>query len=39
MPVLNLPAFRTRTPFVCPIDNVNPNRVFPAIRAAVIRSK
>ena len=29
MPVLNLPAFRTRTPFVCPIDNVNPNRVFP----------
>src|SRR5215472_11949852 len=28
MPVLNLPAFRTRTPFVCPIDNVNPNRVF-----------
>src|SRR5437762_2978154 len=29
MPVLNLPAFRTRTPFVCPIDNVNPNRLFP----------
>ncbi len=29
LPVLNLPAFRTRTPFVCPIDNVNPNRVFP----------
>jgi predicted deacylase len=29
MPILNLPAFRTRTPFVCPIDNVNPNRVFP----------
>src|SRR5256885_4755478 len=29
MPVLNLPAFRSRTPFVCPIDNVNPNRVFP----------
>ena len=29
MPVLNLPAFRTRTPFVCPIDNVKPNRVFP----------
>src|SRR5204862_238604 len=28
MPVLNLPAFRTRKPFVCPIDNVNPNRVF-----------
>jgi uncharacterized protein len=29
MPVLNLPAFRSRTPLVCPIDNVNPNRVFP----------
>jgi predicted deacylase len=29
MPVLNLPAFRKRTMFVCPIDNVNPNRVFP----------
>jgi predicted deacylase len=29
MPVMNLPAFRTRTPFVCPIDGVNPNRVFP----------
>src|SRR3954447_8028627 len=29
MPVLNVPAFRTRTPFVCPIDNVNPNRLFP----------
>lgn len=29
MPVLNLPAFRMRTPFVCPIDNVNPNRMFP----------
>jgi predicted deacylase len=29
MPVLNLPAFRTRTPFVCPVDGINPNRVFP----------
>lgn len=29
MPVLNLPAFRSRTPFVCPVDQVNPNRVFP----------
>jgi uncharacterized protein len=29
MPVLNVPAFRNRTPFVCPVDNVNPNRVFP----------
>ncbi len=29
LPILNLPAFRTRTPFVCPVDGVNPNRVFP----------
>ena len=29
MPVLNLPAFWKRSMFVCPIDNVNPNRVFP----------
>src|SRR5256885_1566101 len=29
MPCLNLPAFRSRTPFICPIDNVNPNRVLP----------
>jgi predicted deacylase len=29
MPVLSLPSFRSRTPFVCPIDGVNPNRVFP----------
>src|SRR5919201_5866208 len=29
MPVLNLPAFRNRTPFVCPVDNINPNRIFP----------
>ncbi len=29
MPVLNLPAFWKRTMFVCPVDNVNPNRVFP----------
>jgi predicted deacylase len=29
MPVLNLLAFRNRTMFVCPVDNVNPNRVFP----------
>ena len=29
MPVLNLPAFWSRSMFVCPIDNVNPNRVFP----------
>lgn len=29
MPVLNLPAFKKRTMFVCPVDGVNPNRVFP----------
>ncbi len=29
MPVLNLPAFRSRSMFVCPVDNMNPNRVFP----------
>src|SRR6478609_195032 len=29
MPVLNLPAFWKRSMFVCPIDDVNPNRVFP----------
>jgi uncharacterized protein len=29
MPVLNLPSFRDRTPFVCPVDGLNPNRVFP----------
>ncbi len=29
VPVVNLPAFRERTPFVCPLDGKNPNRVFP----------
>jgi predicted deacylase len=29
MPVLNLPAFWKRSMFVNPIDNLNPNRVFP----------
>jgi predicted deacylase len=29
MPVLNLPAFWKRSMFVCPMDDVNPNRVFP----------
>ncbi len=29
VPVVNLPAFRARTPFVCPLDGKNPNRVFP----------
>ncbi|MGI8820371.1 MAG: hypothetical protein ACR2ID_05825 [Chthoniobacterales bacterium] len=29
MPALNLPAFRSRSMFVCPVDHVNPNRVFP----------
>jgi hypothetical protein len=26
---MNLPAFWSRTPFVCPVDGLNPNRVFP----------
>ncbi|MGH2562772.1 MAG: succinylglutamate desuccinylase/aspartoacylase family protein [Thermomicrobiales bacterium] len=29
MPVVDVPAFLPRTPFVCPIDNKNPNRFFP----------
>lgn len=29
MPVLNLPAFWKRSMFVCPVDDVNPNRLFP----------
>src|SRR5579871_5875052 len=29
VPVVNLPAFWERTPFVCPSDGKNPNRVFP----------
>lgn len=29
VPVVNLPAFWERTPFVCPRDGTNPNRVFP----------
>lgn len=29
LPVVNLPAFRARTPFICPLDGKNPNRVFP----------
>lgn len=29
VPVVNLPAYWQRTPFVCPIDGKNPNRVFP----------
>ncbi|MCC6935920.1 MAG: succinylglutamate desuccinylase/aspartoacylase family protein [Thermomicrobiales bacterium] len=29
MPVVNLPAFWNRTPFVCPVDGLNPNRMFP----------
>lgn len=32
MPVLNLPAFWKRSMFVCPVDNINPNRVFPGDR-------
>jgi predicted deacylase len=29
VPVVNLPAFRARAPFVCPPDGKNLNRVFP----------
>jgi predicted deacylase len=29
MPVVNLPSFWSRTPFVNPIDGLNPNRMFP----------
>jgi predicted deacylase len=29
VPIINLPAFWERTPFVCPRDGKNPNRVFP----------
>ncbi len=29
MPVVNLPAFWSRSMFVCPIDGLNPNRMFP----------
>jgi uncharacterized protein len=29
IPVVNVPAFLERTPFVCPIDQKNPNRAFP----------
>lgn len=29
LPIVDVPAFLPRTPFVCPIDEKNPNRVFP----------
>ena len=29
MPVVNFPAFWQRSMFVCPVDNLNPNRAFP----------
>lgn len=29
LPVIDVPAFLPRTPFVCPIDGKNPNRFFP----------
>lgn len=32
VPVVNLPAFWERTPFICPRDGKNPNRVFPGRR-------
>ena len=29
LPIVDVPAFLPRTPFVCPIDDKNPNRCFP----------
>jgi uncharacterized protein len=29
VPIIDVPAFLSRSPFVCPIDNKNPNRFFP----------
>ena len=29
LPIIDVPAFYTRSPFVCPIDGKNPNRFFP----------
>jgi predicted deacylase len=29
LPLIDIPAFLSRTPFVCPIDGKNPNRFFP----------
>jgi predicted deacylase len=29
LPLIDVPAFLPRTPFVCPIDDKNPNRFFP----------
>jgi predicted deacylase len=29
VPVVNMPSFQTRTPYVCPIDGLNINRIFP----------
>jgi predicted deacylase len=29
LPIIDMPAFLPRTPFVCPIDGKNPNRFFP----------
>ena len=29
IPIVNVPSFQQKTPFVCPFDNVNLNRVFP----------
>lgn len=28
-PVVNIPAFKARSIYICPMDGINPNRVFP----------
>ena len=43
IPIINVPAFNSRTMYVCPIDNININRVFPgnkgrSISHAIARS-
>lgn len=39
IPIVNPPAFSQRTSFVCPIDNVNLNRVFPGDANGSITSR
>ena len=34
LPLIDVPAFLPRSPFVCPIDGKNPNRFFPGTPTA-----